>query len=300
VFELVFVEQVFGVQVFDGVSCRMGLTFGWCAGMLLTGTLLGCPLTEGSLIMKILFAGDIHGSQKHLSFVYKTAEAHGCDFIWSCGDFGYWPHYQRGQNYLDTVDVLYDMTGIPLYWTDGNHENHDRLCEMADQFGTDAPIGTSFGSAWVPRGCRVVLDGVTFMGYGGGYSVDWRQRRLGESWWAQELVDESHVLGLPDDPVDVLVTHDTPLGKRLSYKDDIPESVDQRRILSLLVDKVQPRLVFSGHHHVRETFTTKTPKGWEATVRVLGRDDMGRDSVYVFDTTHLFRDSASEELTFTE
>jgi predicted phosphodiesterase len=247
--------------------------------------------------VKILFAGDIHGSQSHLAFVYKTAKANGCDAIWACGDFGYWPHYESGRRFLDAVDLMFEATGIPLYWTDGNHENHDRLDELVAEFGAGEPIGTSLGSKWVPRGCRVEWDGVRFMSYGGGYSVDWQRRRLGESWWSQELVSERHVLGLSDDPVDVLVTHDTPLGARLSYKDDIPESVDQRRILSLLVDKVQPHLVFSGHHHVRATFLSKTPKGWEATVRVLGRDTMGSLSVHVFDTTDIFRNSHDLELT---
>jgi len=250
--------------------------------------------------MRILFCGDIHGNATQLRFVYKTAEAHGCELIWSCGDFGYWPHMDRGRSFLDTVDVLEEMTGIPLYWTDGNHENHDLLDRLLLEHGDSAPIATSEGSSWVPRGCVVTLDGVTFMSYGGGYSVDWQRRTEGVSWWRQELVDEGHVLDVSDSPVDVLVTHDTPLGKRLSYKDSIPESVDQRRILTELVDRVQPRLVFSGHHHVRETFRTATPKGWDATVRVLGRDGMGRDSVYVFDTKHLFRDSSDMELTFSE
>lgn len=251
--------------------------------------------------MRIVFSGDIHGSVTQLRFVFKTAQAHECDLVWACGDFGFWPHTAHGVKFLEAVDALVEETGIKLFWTDGNHENHDELDRLRWVHGEECPIATSAGSWWVPRGCVVALDGVDFMSYGGGYSVDWKRRVKGKSWWPQELVDEGHVRGVPDVPVDVLVTHDTPFGEGvLSYKDSIPESLDQRRILSELVDRVQPRLVFSGHHHVRSTFRTVTPKGWQATVRVLGRDGMGRDSVYVFDTEHLFRDSADLELTLGE
>lgn len=227
--------------------------------------------------MKIMFAGDIHGDTKHLMWLYEHAIANEVDQIISAGDFGYWPHLKWGEQYLDKVNTFAEATKIPLYWVDGNHENHDWLDALRETHGDDKPIPTDTEWVkWIPRGCRFTLNGYTFMGYGGAYSVDWEDRQLGYSWWKQELINPYHLDNLSDDPVDVLITHEAPLGMEISYKDDIPVSVAQREFVLDIQNKVIPRLHVCGHHHVRATWTSN-----ETEVNVLGRDSMGEESVLI-------------------
>ncbi len=227
--------------------------------------------------MKIMFAGDIHGDEKHLFWLFDHAVQNEVDHIISAGDFGYWPHLKWGKHYLEKVNTFAEATGIPLYWVDGNHENHDWLDALREALGDENPIPTTTEWVkWIPRGCRFTLNGYTFMGYGGAYSVDWEDRQLGHSWWKQELINPYHLDNLSDDPVDVLITHEAPLGKEISYKDDIPVSVAQREFVLDIQNKVVPRLHVCGHHHVRETWTSN-----ETEVHVLGRNEMGEESVLI-------------------
>ncbi|MBM4074569.1 MAG: hypothetical protein FJ267_02845 [Planctomycetes bacterium] len=227
----------------------------------------------------VMFAGDIHGNVKHAQWVFDTAVQNECTHIISCGDFGYWVHLPRGEKFVNSVAELAQETNIKFLWVDGNHENHDILRNLVEKHGDLEPIDTpNKWVQWIPRGCRFIIGDTTFMGYGGAYSVDWKQRVEGESWWRGELINPYHIDGLSDDPVDILVTHEAPLGKEISYKDDIPVSVSQRALVSELVNKVQPSVLMCGHHHVRESWNIGITE-----VNVLGRDTMGHESVMVYD-----------------
>jgi len=227
----------------------------------------------------VMFAGDIHGNTNHAKWVFDTAVQNKCTHIIACGDFGYWVHLPRGVKFVNTVAKLAKEANIKFLWVDGNHENHDILRDLVNEHGDTEPINTpNEWVQWIPRGCRFVIGDTTFMGYGGAYSVDWKQRVEGESWWRGELINPFHIDGLSDDPVDVLVTHEAPLGKQISYKDQIPVSVSQRALVSELVEKVQPSVVVCGHHHVRESWNIGITE-----VNVLGRDDMDTESVMIYD-----------------
>ena len=229
--------------------------------------------------MKIMFAGDIHGNESHLRWLYKHAKKNDVETIIACGDFGYWVHLPFGKRFLSLCANLAEKNEIPLMWIDGNHENHDLLDNLRDLHGSDNPIPTpNEWVKWIPRGCRFDINGHTFMGYGGAYSVDWKQRELGRSYWRQEVISPYHIDSLSSDKVDVLITHDAPFGKELTYKDDIPVSVYQRELVLEIQDKVSPNLHVCGHHHVRATWDSN---GTE--VHVLGRDTMDKESVLIRD-----------------
>ena len=241
---------------------------------------------------KLLFAGDIHGNAGHLQWVFRRAETLGATDIVACGDFGYWPHYTFGQEFLELAEVLTHDTGIILWWVDGNHENHDLLDQLAAQHGTGAPIAVAGPDVrWIPRGCTVDFGGVTLMGFGGAYSIDWDIREPGVTFWAQETITRGQVEALTAQKVDILVTHEAPQGMRLGYKDSIPESVAQRDLVQEIQDKVQPALHVCGHHHVQASWTNG---GTE--VRVLGRDGMNDLSVMLVDLAERFGKAPSLEV----
>lgn len=239
---------------------------------------------------RVLFAGDIHGNTKHAAWVFASAANNNCSHIIACGDFGYWVHNKWGKKFVSDIAEMADKYGIQFLWVDGNHENHDILNDLLAKHGDSEPIPTpNEWVKWIPRGCQFSIGDTTFMGYGGAYSVDWKDRVKGESWWTGETLDQTHIDSLPLTKVDVLITHEAPLGANLSYKDEIPESVQQRVLVSRLVDRVQPKMVVCGHHHTRERFFTNALASVdddevvvrEVEVNVLGRDTMGADSVMV-------------------
>lgn len=237
---------------------------------------------------KIMFAGDIHGDTEHLRWVFSRAARSGVKWIIACGDFGYWPHFESGQQFLDLAEDLAARHGITLYWVDGNHENHDMLDGLVALHGAGNPIPVAGPRVmYVPRGCMFTIDGVTVMGFGGAYSVDWKQRRPHVSWWEQELVTRAQVDALAATKVDILVTHEAPLGRMISYKDGIPESVAQRELVQEIEDKVRPALHVCGHHHTRETWTNGNTR-----VEVLGRDGMDDESVLVVDLASVEGDAS--------
>lgn len=229
---------------------------------------------------RVLFAGDIHGNKKHAQWLFNHASKNEVDIIIACGDFGYWTHMKHGQTFVKFVADRAETLGIKFMWVDGNHENHDILDDLVRANGRNNPIPTP--NEWlqyIPRGCRFDVEGHTFMGYGGAWSVDWEHRELGISWWKQELVSPYHMDAyVSDEPVDVLITHEAPYGKEISYKDEIEISVGQRELILELQNKVNPNLHVCGHHHTRENWQSGI-----TDVHVLGRDTMEDESVLIVD-----------------
>ena len=227
---------------------------------------------------KVMFAGDIHGNLEHAGWLFDHAVENDVNVIIACGDFGYWPHYRWGEKYLKAVARMAKKNDIKFYWIDGNHENHDLLDDLVNTHGGGKPIPMYETIHYIPRGCVFTIGSKTIMGYGGAYSVDWNRRELGISWWAQERINEYAVAELPEQKVDILVTHEAPLGKEISYKDDIPISVRQRELVSEIQQKTSPSLHVCGHHHTREIW-----QNGDTEVHVLGRDEMEADSVLIIE-----------------
>ena len=228
---------------------------------------------------KVMFAGDIHGNLEHAEWLFDHAVENEVNVIIACGDFGYWPHYRWGEKYLNAVAKMAKKNNIQFYWVDGNHENHDILDELVEKHGSDNPIPMyNDNLRYIPRGCVFTIGSKKIMGYGGAYSWDWKHRELGISWWKQELINDYKVAELPEQKVDILVTHEAPLGKEISYKDDIPISVHQRELVSEIQQKTNPSLHVCGHHHTREIW-----QNGDTEVHVLGRDEMEAESVLIIE-----------------
>lgn len=270
--------------------------------------------------MRVVVAGDVHGNDAHLRMLLDVCVVEGAPFLVVCGDFGFWPHMDWGREFIEIAQLEAHSRDVCVIWIDGNHDNHDVLESMLQPYkemecgpGFDGlvPIGDSGTLMWCPRGWTFQLDELTCMGFGGGISVDREHRREGESWWSGEAITREQVddvraviapAGVPYTRagfVDVVFSHEAPLANGmfapakggvddLSYKDVIPESLDQRRLISELVDVVKPERVFCGHHHVRRTFTRRYEGGAELVfpecrVDVLGHDHSGADSYTILE-----------------
>jgi hypothetical protein len=234
---------------------------------------------------KILLLGDVHGRSGWLKLAIRTADALGISRILQLGDFGFWPHYGSGKDFLRTAQDSLARYDIELWWVDGNHENHDWL---AEQPRDDGGFWRAGNIVHIGRGARWEWSGRTFLGCGGAYSIDKPYRIEGESWWAGETITEADLLRCAGPPVDVLVTHDAPWGASnvigpttVGDKDDYPESAANRKRVAALCDSVQPDLLVHGHYHYRNTTNYNTTR-----VEGFGRDG-DIDSVGVLDLSDL-------------
>lgn len=215
----------------------------------------------------ILVAGDIHGDLKHLVYLYEVAAEEQVDAIVQVGDFGYWENEQIGIDFLDAAEEGFLLTGVPMCWIDGNHENLPLLIE---RYGPAAPGGhcrnkegfwrIRAGVWYIPRGTRWVWRGRHFMGLGGAYSIDKAhriklQRQDGHQRWfpTEQLTDADVERALADDArLDVLFTHDRPREARVPWdRHDILLAVPNQERIQQVVDRLRPRLLIHGHLHLR-------------------------------------------------
>lgn len=239
---------------------------------------------------KILLLGDVHGEGGWLRLAIRTASALGITRILQVGDFGFWPHYGTGRQFLNNASELLVENGIELWWIDGNHENHDILEAQQrddDGFWHLGPI------VHIGRGSRWVWSGRTFLGCGGAYSIDKNYRTEGQSWWSGETITEADLMNCGTTSVDVLVTHDCPWGVTGTFgpgtvgdKDNYPESAANRKRVAALCDTVQPRLLVHGHYHHRNSSIYKNTQ-----IEGFGRDGDARGAMGVLNLEDLTVDS---------
>lgn len=98
---------------------------------------------------RILLIGDTHCNAHWTCFVIDQAEKLGVDLIVQLGDFGYWPRMAQGKHFLEWVDRTLDEAGIPLWFLDGNHEDHATLA-----------------SDLMPPGFHRITDHITYLARG--------------------------------------------------------------------------------------------------------------------------------------
>lgn len=244
--------------------------------------------------MRILLGGDFHGNTLHVAYLYKMATDFNVDRVFSLGDYGYWEHTDSGKDYLDFCGKIAMNTGIPLYFLDGNHDNHTKLRKDYSMCVIDDGMWMiREGLSYSPRGNRFTWDGVRFMTFGGAYSIDKAYRRPGTSWWPEETITPEEVASAGTGKVDILLSHDLPAGidmraimqhRGFDYR-NIPDSEQNRRRLREVCDVVRPDYLFHGHYHLNYTQDLPIAFGNHLLrVRGLACDDMGPGSWTIIDT----------------
>lgn len=253
--------------------------------------------------MKILMLGDTHCDPIWVEHAIAVAKRNGCSRIVQLGDFGYWPHMPDGQRFLTRVSKSLVQAGLPLYWLDGNHENHDAIADLLNPLitpGSRIPTAPFVLHApavhYIPRGSRWEWDGVKFLALGGAYSIDKNHRTPGLSWWAGETITDADVERAiaGGEEVDVMLSHDCPFGAHPfldidpvdRQKDRWPESRANRERLRMVCDVVRPKELFHGHYHKRydELITIGRNDISPLQIHGLGKDGDRDGSTYVFDT----------------
>ena len=219
---------------------------------------------------RVLLVGDTHANPRWTAFVIDQAAKLEVDLVLQLGDFGYWPRHEPGQRFLDTVEAVLADYDLPLWFIDGNHEDHLRLRSAELEPGL-RPISPHV--SYLPRGTRWDWEATTWLAAGGASSVDRKWRSQGIDWFPLEFMTPEQLLAAASGPADVVLAHDAPSGVRFidqwyRQKDPLPtqrwpadalaDSAAHQQRLRDLLDAVRPRVWFHGHHHVvyHETLAT--------------------------------------------
>jgi len=212
-------------------------------------------------VKRIMVIGDIHGNWSPVNILLnKKHEEVEC--ILQCGDFGYWPKF-HGRTYITPLGYRrtednYGLKNhnIPVYFCDGNHEDHASLRKWNDKIWMDKNVH------YMKRGSILTLgDGRVVLFIGGARSIDKEYRLAGHDWFPEESITEGELYGLPDIDVDIVISHTAPESFPITYErvgiDTTGFKDSNRDKLEYVLNLYKPKLWFCGHFHKYQSGVTK-------------------------------------------
>jgi len=184
----------------------------------------------------IAVCGDIHGQWENLNNFIKYTEA---DIILQCGDFGWFPNLQY--NGWDQYGLENGDTKI--YFCDGNHDNHQSLRNLEN----NEIMKNVF---YMKRGSILNINNKNILFMGGADSIDKNLRTNGLDWWPEEIITKEDVNNLPEEKVDIVISHTCPYEfKIFLFGSNDPYIDPSRDALSYVLKKYKPKQWFFSHWH---------------------------------------------------
>ena len=196
--------------------------------------------------MNILVIGDVHARFHKIEEIINDKHP---DAIIQLGDFGFWPLQTR---MIDEYSNIIN-SGIPIYWCDGNHEDHDRLNDLVSFYGR-VPIEIVDNCFYMPRGSTLILPNkMTALFMGGASSIDKLYRTPGYDWFTSETISNYDLDSLPNKNIDIIFSHDAPSFFNLSglYIDN--SCMYNRNMLNIVFNKYNIKQWFFAHYHTRQS-----------------------------------------------
>ena len=212
---------------------------------------------------KIYITGDIHGENSLFRFSSKKFpkgnDLTRDDYVIIAGDFGLLWNNTPNKQELYNIKWLDNKPWTTLF-IDGNHENFYRLGQLLviDKFGGKVGV-VSQNIFHLKRGEVYSIGGKTFFCFGGAYSWDRDGRKLGLSYWDEEIPNVAEMeYGLKNlekvqYKVDYVVTHTVPkiLIAKLGFSQDPSNMVDPtKKYLDHIANSVTFKRWYFGHMHV--------------------------------------------------
>ena len=233
--------------------------------------------------MKNLLIGDVHGDIFNLEKVFKKAVSEDCKNIIQLGDFGFgFPSYTL---FHSQIEQLIERYKIPLYFLKGNHDNH----EILNKYTSITELSKDY--YFIPNGVEFSFDGVSFIAYGGAYSIDKKFRTEGVDFWRDEEISISDVYNSKGKVADIMLTHDTPYTSNImDYMVLLPieEAMENRKKLQAIVEEIKPKKIFHGHYHSRINCSANYTEGeivtWFPCIGLAANVNKLEQQCYVFDT----------------
>ena len=213
--------------------------------------------------MRVLVIGDTHGNaQWWADTVAPAISRANIDAVVQLGDFGFWGGLG------DPICVAAANSGVPVYFLDGNHENHPLLAATVTDarrsssiVDPTAPVPLAGDLHYLPRGGRLTLDGVAVCALGGAVSIDSGFRTAGIDWFAEEHIAEADLDAVAaGGHAEVLLCHDAPAGYRvpgtvaeahmpLAWRSRLASCEAHRDLVTAAVEATGARLVVHGPYH---------------------------------------------------
>lgn len=167
----------------------------------------------------IYITGDTHGDPTRFSAeVLKDGTWTKEDYLIVCGDFGY--VFADSPEERDFLNWLEQTKPYTICFCDGNHENFAVLNDPArckkELWRGGYVHRIRRNVVHLMRGQVFDLGGKTVFSMGGAYSIDRALRRLGTSYWEEEIPSNSEYreavnnLREVERKVDIIVTHTAP------------------------------------------------------------------------------------------
>ena len=234
--------------------------------------------------MKLILAGDTHGSKMQIEYLCQVAIANDVDKIVQLGDYGigFDPYWNNA------VNKRAKAAEIDFYFLRGNHDAPSEIRKLVD---VDLMEIQSMDTNlyYLPDGCKWDWDGCTFMSVGGAHSIDQQWRTEGISWWADEEPQRHQVeRAIDQGDVDVLLTHDAPEGCVDGIggpNDRFPDATASRLAISAVFNSCLPEYLYHGHYH---RYYKKLFQGCKVTG--LDCDGTREKSWEIFDTDQVTRE----------
>lgn len=207
----------------------------------------------------IYITGDTHGEQERFSIIERECSITKGDYLVVCGDFGYvFQNNDSEKRFLDNLE----RKEYTILFVDGNHENFTAIFNYPEEQLFGGRVHKIRNNVFhLMRGQVFTIEGKTFFTLGGAYSIDRYMRRLGVSYWDEELASPSDFkestrsLKVNDMNVDYILTHTAPreMIRRLGYSPE-PEDMELTGFLEWIMYEVQYKHWFCGHWHEDKEF----------------------------------------------
>ena len=210
---------------------------------------------------KILIVGDVHGEFGILNSLINNKKP---DILIACGDFGYWPEWDRSGNFLGHLTRNIKPQETTIYWCDGNHEHHDNLSKLVRSSSSRVkpkPVEVEKQVFYCPRGTILPIENENFLFLGGADSIDKGRRRLGVDWFRQEVISPKDFARIPKRAkIGTVISHTAPecllpdlLNHNPSkYNDPSPKA------LQAVLEAYRPKRWFFGHWHIHREWKRST------------------------------------------
>lgn len=226
----------------------------------------------------IYVTGDLHGHVDIYKF-YSSAFPEGknltrSDYVIICGDFGLiWERNSRRDKYwLKWLDKKPWTT----LWIDGNHENFELLDEypVEDWQGGKVQKITD-NIIHLCRGSLFELDNKRVFAFGGAESHDKQYRRVGRSWWEDEMPTDEEMehgrktLNTAGWNVDIVLTHSLPSRiQNVLFRDNEYKTNALTDYFDEIDNRLDFKMWFSGHYHKPMKYDEKYILVYKDIIRV--------------------------------
>lgn len=214
----------------------------------------------------IRITGDTHGD--YVRFIENNMGDDAWnkdDFLIICGDFGFvfLDNYTE-KSYLDYME----QKTYTILFCDGNHENFPLLYSYPEVEWNGGRVHLIRDNIFhLMRGQIYEINGKTIFTMGGAYSIDREYRRLGYSYWSEELPSKKEYeeatdnLAKHNNKVDIIITHTAPnavvnmlidsLSKEALEKSNNDKGDSELRVfLEKVYNEVEFDKWYFGHFHL--------------------------------------------------